>query len=132
VPYGDFFKYTVPCVDGACGDGGAETLWRYAGQSASRYHDLDGVSQEPEASHQQQSSHCDKSLLHERTSKKMADGEGKREAERIGGLASEQRLVGGLAAERATKRHGTVEQLPWLSEAVKKRILSLALGEKVS
>ncbi len=86
----------------------------------------------------------------------MADGEGERVAERLGGLGAEQRLgdrvadgdgervaewlygraaerLGGRAAERAAKRPaGTVEQLPWLSEAVKKRILSLALGEKVS
>jgi hypothetical protein len=60
----------------------------------------------------------------------LANGDGEREAERLGGLAAER--LGGRAAERAAKRPGTAEQLPWLSEAVKKRILSLALGEKVS
>ncbi len=87
-------------------------------------------------------------MLHERISDTLADGDGgERVAERLGGLAAErlgglaaerlgglaaERLGGRLAAERAAKRPGTVEQLPWLSEAVKKRILSLALGEKVS
>ncbi len=132
MPNGTCFKYTVPCVDGACGDGGAETLWRYAGQNASRHHDPDGVSQEPEASHQQQSFLREKGLLHERTGNTLADdGDGgERVAERLGGLAAER--PGGRAAERAAKRPGAAEQLPWLSEAVKKRILSLALGEKVS
>jgi hypothetical protein len=85
-------------------------------------------------------------LLHERTSDTLADGLGERvtdwlggrvterlggrAAERIGGRVAER--LSGLAAERAAKRPGSVEQLPWLSEAVKKRILSLALGEKVS